>query len=102
MLSIEQTLFSLEQACDSEEDLISYTDPHLNDIIEAIKTLPAHERDIIRERLNRVETIIEGKMMMYAEELQSLGTQIRNVATNSAAASAYRTVAVFPIKPSAN
>ena len=102
MLSIEQTLSSLEQACESEEDLIAYTESHLNDIIEGIKTLPANERELIRERLNRVETIIEGKMMMYSEELQSLGTQIRTVATNSAAASAYRTVAVFPIKQPAN
>lgn len=101
MLSIDQTLAALERACESDEDLVAYSEPNLKEIIEAIKALPADERIVVQDRLNRVSTIIEGKMMIYAEELENLGGQIRKVGNSNVAASAYRTVAVFPIKGAA-
>ena len=101
MLSVDQTLAALEQACESDEDLFAFSQPNLNEIIEVVKALPADEREIVQDRLNRISTIIEGKMMIYAEELENLGGQIRKVANSNVATSAYRTVAVFPIKAQA-
>jgi len=98
MTNLNQALEALEQACESEQDLIAFTQPDLVRMIDAIKGLPHGEQQAVRDRLDRVSTIIEGKMMIYAEELQSLGAQIKNVANNNAAASAYRTAAVFHVK----
>lgn len=98
MHSIHQTLDALELACEGDEELVGFNAPDISQIIETIKTLPADERVAIQDRLDRVSTIIEGKMMMYAEEMEKLGGQIRNVANSNAATNAYRTVAVFPIK----
>ena len=97
MTNLNQALEALEQACESEQDLIAFTQPDLVRMIDAIKGLPHGEQQAVRDRLDRVSTIIEGKMMLYAEELQKLGGQIRNVANSNAASNAYRTVAVYPV-----
>ncbi len=100
MHNLNQALDALEQACEGESELIAFTQPNLNDIIETVKMLPADQRLAIQDRLERVSTIIEGKMMLYAEEMEKLGGQIRNVANTNAATNAYRTVAVFPVNSS--
>ena len=99
MFAIEEALDALERACEGDAELISYIAPDINHLIEAIKALPANEREVIQNRLERVSTIIEGKMMMYAEEVERLGSQIKHVAHTSAATNAYRAVAVFPVTP---
>lgn len=98
MFNLNQALETLEHACEGEAELIAFTQPDLTRMIEAIKALPLSEQDAVRDRLDRVSTIIEGKMMIYAEELQALGGQIKKVAANNAATSAYRTAAVFHVK----
>lgn len=97
MQDINQVLDALERACETEDDLLAYAQPNLSEIVEVLKTLPPHERDAMRDRLERVATIIEGKMMLYGEEMERLGGQIRQVASSNAAASAYRVAAVIPV-----
>jgi hypothetical protein len=98
MNNLNQALDALELACEGEAELIAFTAPNLADIIETVKTLPEVQQAAIRERLERITTIIEGKMMLYTEEMEKLGGQIRNVANNNAGTNAYRAAAVFNIK----
>lgn len=98
MNNISQALEALEHACEGEAELIAFTQPNLQQLIEEVKALPEPERTEVRDRLDRVSTIIEGKMMIYAEELQSLSSQIKHVGNSNAAAGAYRTAAVFNVK----
>lgn len=98
MFSVHEALDALERACEGDSELLSYIAPDVNDLVEQIKVLPADERAAVQDRLERVSVLIEGKMMMYAEEVERLGSQIKHVATSSAATNAYRTVAVFPVQ----
>lgn len=99
MQSLNQALDAMERACETDTDLIGFTEPNLKEITEMVKGLPAAEREEVRSRLERISTIIEGKMMLYGEELEQLKGQIKNVANNNAAAGAYRAAAVFHIQP---
>jgi hypothetical protein len=93
---------SMEIACESEAFLTGFTTPQMEEIMLAVKRLPAQDREALHDRLERIHTIIEGQMMLYAEELAKLGKQITHVGHSNKATQAYRTVAVIPVKPSAS
>ena len=98
MNKLNQTLEQLETACEGEAELIAFTAPQLEEILGIVKALPEEERAQLQDRLDRISTIIEGQMMLYKEEIEKLGGQIRNVALSNAGTQAYRTVAVIPIR----
>lgn len=98
MDNLNRALETLEAACESEEELRAFTPLQMADLIATVKALPDKQRAEVESRLQRIGTIIEGKLMMYQEEIEQLGGQIRNVANNNAATHAYRTVAVIPVK----
>ncbi len=99
MDNLNRALETLEAACESEEDLRAFTPLQMVELMATVKALPDSQRKEVEARLQRVETIIDGKMMAYKEEIEQLGGQIRKVANNNAASHAYRSVAVLPIKP---
>jgi len=101
MDKIHRLLDSLETACESEGALLSFVMPEVNSIMSTINGLPEAERDAVRDRLDRIGTIIEGQMMLYSEELAKLGNQIRSTALSNAASNSYRTIAVIPIRDKA-
>lgn len=100
MKHLSQLIETMELACESDEHLRTFSAPQLDRMLTEIKALPEDQRAEMRMRLDRITTIIEGKRMMYAEELEKLGKQIRTLRKTSVAAQAYRsTVAVIPIRP---
>lgn len=101
MDELNKTLEAMEIACEGEAELRSFTAPQLAAAIATVKALPEDQRAAVRERLDRISTILDGQMMLYKEEIDKLGGKIRDVAKNNAGTQAYRTVAVIPVDPEA-
>lgn len=100
MEELNKTLEALERACEGEAELLAFTAPEMAAAIATVKALPDSEREAVQNRLDRIGTIIEGQMMLYKEEMDKLGGQIRNVARSNAATQSYRTAAVIPVTSS--
>ena len=103
MHSIYHTIEAMELACEGEAQLIGFSQPELTQVLETVKQMPAEERAALHERLERINTIIEGQMMMYQEELDKLAKQITHVGRSNKATQNYRNVvAIIPVNTAAN
>lgn len=92
-----EALDALETACDSETALISHHLPDLEAVLQEIRALPPEKHGDLFARLERIRTIMEGQLLLHAEEMERLRAQIRTSQRGGAASNAYRRVAVIKV-----
>ncbi len=97
-----EALDALEAACDSDTALITHHLPDLDAILASIRQLPPENHKDFFSRLERIRTIMEGQLLLHAEEMEQLRVQIRAAQRNGQAATAYGRVARIKVKPISN
>jgi len=78
MDSLFHVMAEMESACDSEAALLEFHLPDLASLINSAKTLPVNLQLELRDRLERIQVIMEGQMLLYATETEHLREVIRN------------------------
>jgi hypothetical protein len=102
MERLMEALDALEAACDNNTALITHHLPDLNAILAVIRELPPQMHGDLFSRLERIRIIMEGQLLLHAEEMERLRVQIRTTQRSSKAANAYGRVASIKVKPTAN
>ncbi|OYW14255.1 MAG: hypothetical protein B7X02_00450 [Rhodospirillales bacterium 12-54-5] len=93
-----KAIADMESACDSEAALLSVRLPDIKELIAALKLLPLEHQHEMRDRLQRIQVIMEGQMLLYAAETEHLRDAIRTATLpKPRAASADGTVATIRI-----
>lgn len=97
-----EALDALEAACDNETALLTHHLPDLEAILAVIRELPPESHADLFSRLDRIRMIMEGQLMLHAEEMERLRVQIRTTQRSSAGSNAYQRVAVIKVPKATN
>lgn len=72
-----KAMADMEAACDSEAALLNVHLPNITELVDALKALPLAYQDDLRDRLERIQIIMESQMLLYAAETERLREAIR-------------------------